>query len=178
MIETNPYQAYADETILNGSPLALVVALYEGAIESSANARKYLAAGDIPARTKAITKLNNILAELMRSLDDEKGGKLSSTLRGLYVYLQKRVIDAHFQKNPAPLVEVEKLLTILLEGWRVAKAKCDSTPLVTHPTNEMNGSLSTPSGPMRAPAEFQQDYGYHDTALSYSSYLSETTAAF
>ncbi len=127
MNEANPYKAYAEDTILNASPLGLVVALYEGAIEASVTARRYLAQGDIPARTKAINKLTNILTELMRSLDDEKGGEVSANLRRLYAYMHGRVLDAHLKKSAAPLEEVEKLLSIMLEGWRVANANFDPT---------------------------------------------------
>ena len=120
MTETHPYSAYNNDSILASSPLELVVALYEGAIQASINARQYLAAGDIPARTKAINKIVNILTELMLRLNDEKGGEISLNLRQLYIYIQGRVLEAHVKKTPAPLEEAEKLLTTMLDGWKQA----------------------------------------------------------
>jgi flagellar protein FliS len=125
MTDTNPYKVYADETILNTSPLGLVVALYEGAIDASVTARKCLEMNDIPGRTKAINKIVSILTELLIKLDDEKGGEISQNLRRLYIYIQGRVIEAHLHKAVAPLQEVEKLLLTVLDGWKQANAMQD-----------------------------------------------------
>jgi flagellar protein FliS len=163
MSETNPYKAYVDDTILNESPVGLVVALYEGAIESSATARKFMASGDIPARTKAINKTINIITELMRSLNDEKGGEVSVNLRRLYVYMQGRVIEAHTKKQQAPLEEVEKLLGTMLEGWKVANTKL-GLPAVQDVATAASASISMASQP---------DYGYSDPNLSYGGFFSE-----
>ena len=122
MTDISPYKVYADETILNTSPLGLVVALYEGAIDASVTARKCLEANDIPGRTKAINKMVSILTELLMNLDDEKGGEISQNLRRLYIYIQGRVIEAHLRKTAAPLEEVEKLLFTVLDGWKQANA--------------------------------------------------------
>jgi flagellar protein FliS len=122
MTDINPYKAYADESILNTSPLGLVVALYEGAIDASVTARKCLENNDIPARTKAVNKIVSILTELLMKLDDEKGGEISQNLRRLYIYIQGRVIEAHVRKSAKPLEEVERLLFTVLDGWKQAHA--------------------------------------------------------
>lgn len=167
MIETNPYRAYTDDSILNSDPIGLVIALYEGAIESSAAARNFLACKDIPSRTKAINKIIGILTELMRSLDDEKGGEISRNLRQLYVYIQGRVTEAHFRQDAAPLLEVEKLFSTMLEGWKGAKANDNAVPAI-HAT-----SLVIPA---RQSSIYQED----DTSTSdmpYSGYLPEMSEA-
>jgi flagellar protein FliS len=162
MTQNDPYSAYLEETILNESPVGLIVALYEGAIDACIAARKHLASGDIPARTKAINKIVNIITELTRSLNDEKGGDVSKNLRSLYLYMQGRVLEAHTKKNPAPLAEVEKLLSTMLEGWKVADAKLD-------PASSLNSAVPVPQVEM--PAHPQYDYGYADTAAGYGSYF-------
>lgn len=117
----NPYEAYKEDTILSSDPIGLIVAMYESAIDSCAIARTCLANKDIPGRTKAVNKICAIIGELMRALDDEKGGEISQNLRRLYVYIQGRVTEAHFRQTAAPLIEAEKLFATMLEGWKGAK---------------------------------------------------------
>jgi len=163
----DPYKVYVDESILNESPVGLIVALYEGAIETSAAARKHLASGDIPARTKAINKIVNILTELMRALDDEKGGQFSKNMRRLYLYLQGRVLEAQTKKKAAPLEEFERLMSTVLEGWKVAARKLDPAAGF----NATSHALASLNLPLETNTMAQHDYGYGDLSSPYSSYF-------
>jgi flagellar protein FliS len=167
MTESNPYKAYTDDTILNSDPIGLVIALYEGAIESSAAARTFLASKDIPARTKAINKLVNILTELMSSLNDEKGGDYSRNLRQLYVYIQGRVTEAHFRQDAAPLLEVEKLLSTMLEGWKGARVNYNSAPAV---------NATSVVVPSRQNSSYVEENAY-SSDMPYGGYLPEISEA-
>jgi flagellar protein FliS len=164
MINTNPYQAYAEDSILHASPLGLVVALYEGAIESSVTARKCLTDRDIPGRSKAINKIIGILTELLVALNDEKGGEVSKNLRRLYAYIQSRVIEAHQQQNAAPLEEVEKLLSTVLGGWKEAQSTFS-----TAPTQHAAPSLAS------RPAAQRYDDSDADVATPYGNYVWDTS---
>ena len=123
MVNSNPYQAYGEGNILSGDPAALVVALYEGAIEAVSQAKDCLENGDIAGRGKAITKAMNIVTELMACLDHRSGGELSNNLQRLYQYIHKRLFDAHARKQREPLDEVGNLLTTLLDGWKTVAAE-------------------------------------------------------
>jgi flagellar protein FliS len=167
MHENDPYKVYVADSILNESPVGLIVALYEGAIDASVTARKHLASGDIPARTKAINKLINILTELMRALDDEKGGEVSKNLRRLYLYMQGRAVEAQTRKAAKPLEEVERLMSTMLEGWKVAEAKLD--PVANF--NAAAQAAAVASRPMETGA-LPYDYGYGDSGgTSYGGYF-------
>lgn len=109
---------YAQSSLLEASPLQLVIALYEGAVSATEQAKAALASGEDMARSRAITKAVSILAELMCSLDVEKGGEISANLKRLYSYMQQRLLLAHATKSAEPMNEVVKLLSTLLESWR------------------------------------------------------------
>lgn len=129
MSYSDPYQAYAEGSLLNSDPVRLVISLYEGAIKSVQQARECLKAGDIWGRSRSITRGIQILAELMISLDHEKGGEVSQNLKRLYSYMQSRLLEAHAKKTEEPIAEVEQLLRTLLEGWQgVAELKQAELP--------------------------------------------------
>jgi len=147
--------------------VGLVVAVYEGAIGTAVAARKHLASGDIPARTKAINKIFNILTELIRALDDEKGGQISKNLRRLYLYMQGRVLQAQTKKKAAPLEEFERLMSTVLEGWKVAEQKLD--PAASF--NATSHAIASLHLPLETSTLAQHDYGYGDLRSPYSSYF-------
>ena len=95
--------------------------MYEAAIQRTQDARRFLESGDVWARARAITRASNILLELRASLKPEAGA-IAGRLDRLYRYMQKRLQDAHIKKSTEPLMEVEKILTNLLEAWRKVEA--------------------------------------------------------
>ncbi|HEY4361720.1 MAG TPA: flagellar export chaperone FliS [Bryobacteraceae bacterium] len=117
---TNIYDTYLEAEVLGADPIKLVHMLYRGAGEAVAAARRHLAAGDIRQRSRQITKVWEILFELSRSLDHERGADISRRLSELYTYMQRRLLEANAQQSDAPLAEVESLLATLSEAWASA----------------------------------------------------------
>ena len=103
---------------MGADPVKLIHLLYRGAIDSVGAARRSLAAGDIAQRSRQIQKAWDILQELNQSLDRERAGSLGIQLTALYVYTQRRLIEANIRQTDGPLAEVEMLLGTLAEGWR------------------------------------------------------------
>ncbi|MGD0364048.1 MAG: flagellar export chaperone FliS [Bryobacteraceae bacterium] len=112
-----PQDAYLESQILTADPLELVSMLYRAAGDATRSAKAHLAAGRIPERSHQITKAHAVLSQLCGSLDHTRGGTLSRGLARLYDYMQRRLLEANQNQTIDPLVEVEKLLTTLLEGW-------------------------------------------------------------
>jgi len=114
-------ESYVETRILSASPIELVAMLYDGAISAVRDARRWLAAGDIAQRSCAITKAWEILAELIQTLDRERGGELSLRLAQLYDYIQRRLMEANIQQSDKPLAEVLGLLSTMAESWHVLR---------------------------------------------------------
>src|SRR5262245_21495900 len=111
------YQYHMEDEVLGAPSLQLVQMLYRGALDSIASARRYLRLGDIRARSRAVDKAMAIVTELSLSLNHRDGGDLSRRLAELYGYVQRRLIEANTQQADPPLAEVERLMSMLLEGW-------------------------------------------------------------
>ena len=116
-MQTNGYQSYFENELRETSPLGLVLMLYRAALDAIGCARRHVRAGDIAARSRAISKAMAIVTELSLSLNQPEGGELSRNLAGLYAYSEKLLIQANFEQREGPLEEVERLLSTLLEGW-------------------------------------------------------------
>lgn len=125
---SNAHDVYLESRVLSADGVELVQILYQAGIEAVEQARQRLKEGDIAARTKQINKACAILGELAASLDHEAGGDLSRTLLELYDYMVRRLVEANFQQADAPLAEVSKLLTTVLEGWMKCKTAVPGRP--------------------------------------------------
>jgi flagellar protein FliS len=112
-----PINIYEENRILSASPLGLVKILYTAATRAVQNARQQLRAGDIAARSREITKAQEILLELASSVDPSKAQEFSERLLALYDYMQARLIEANMEQRDGPLALVDSLLHTLQEAW-------------------------------------------------------------
>ncbi len=115
--------AYFESKILTADPARLIGLLYEAAIDSVSAARHHLAAGDVAARSAAISRATAIICELGRSLDHDRGGSISRSLGELYEYLQRRLLEANLKQAEEPLAEALGLLSTLAEAWGGVQAQ-------------------------------------------------------
>jgi len=108
---------YLENRVLAADAVELVHILYEHAIVQVSKARAALAAGDILARSQAVTKTLAILGELEGSLNHEAGGSISQNLANLYRYMRRRMLEGSVKQQDQALGEVASLLQTLDEGW-------------------------------------------------------------
>jgi flagellar protein FliS len=113
----NANDTYLENRVLSADPIELVRMLYQAADGAVRAARGHLAAGDIAARSNAIGRACDILAELTGSLDRDRGGEIADRLAQLYDYITRRLVEANTLQQDAPLAEVLGLLGTLAEAW-------------------------------------------------------------
>jgi flagellar protein FliS len=112
-----PINTYEENRILSASPLELVRILYTAGKRAVQNARQNLRDGNITARSREISKAQEILLELAASVDPRKAPEFAERLLALYDYMQGRLIAANMEQKDEPLAVVESLLNTLQEGW-------------------------------------------------------------
>jgi flagellar protein FliS len=117
---TNAYAVVGLETgVAAANPHKLVLMLFEGALVSLADARKYMQQKDIAKKGKSISKAIQIIDEgLKLSLDDKAGGVIAANLKELYDYMCRRLLFAHVRNEIDPINEVHGLLSQLKEAWQ------------------------------------------------------------
>ena|SRR5882762_9844063 len=109
---------YLEEKILTASPLELIQILYDAAGDRVRAARLYLKEGDALARSRAVSKAQDVLTELTLALNSKEGEASSATFSAIYSYLRKRLFDAHMHQSDAIFAEVEATLAAMAQNWR------------------------------------------------------------
>lgn len=116
----NPYAQYKNTQIQTATPGQLILLLYEGAIKFNKLAKLSIEKKNIMDANKYILKVQDIISELMSSLDMKSGADIAENLYSLYDYMMSKLVDANLQKDIKSLDEVEELLEELRDSWRVA----------------------------------------------------------
>lgn len=125
MKSMDPADSYKETQIKTATPGKLIVMLYDGAIKFINLALSHLDKKHtgFEKASNYIIKAQDIVTELMVSLDFDKGGQIAKNLFGLYLYMNRRLIEANIQKDIAILNEVKNLLSQLRSAWQTAAQK-------------------------------------------------------
>jgi len=115
----DPLNAYKETQIKTANQIRLIVMLYDGAIRHVNLALDAFQEGHrrFDVINGHLISAQDILSELMASLDFEKGGAIAKNLFSLYSFMNRRLMDGNLKKDPAPLHEVRKMLGELREAW-------------------------------------------------------------
>jgi flagellar protein FliS len=105
--------------------------LYDGAIKFLNIAIENMNPKTFDVVNNNILKAQDILTELLVSLNMKEGGEVSKNLSSLYLYFKKKLLEANIQKDPELVKEVVTLLKELRDAWdkiSAKEAKGDSQP--------------------------------------------------
>ncbi len=86
--------AYRERDVLTASPARLVVLVYDHVIANLTRANLMRAPDKTEIRLEAIAKAREGIAELLVTLDTERGGDIGRQLGSLYTYMLTELVDA------------------------------------------------------------------------------------
>jgi flagellar secretion chaperone FliS len=113
------YQQYQRTQTQTASPGELIVMMYGGAIRFLTVSQQKIEAGDTEAAHKSLVRAQEILLELMISVDTSVG-PVARNLFDLYEFMHRHLVEANVKKNAAMVGEVATLMRELLQSWEQA----------------------------------------------------------
>jgi flagellar protein FliS len=149
---------YVETRILSAHPVEIVAMLYEVAIESLNEAIGHLKTGDRRARSKAVTRAEEAIQELLFALDHSVFPSFSRTTAGLYQYALSRMVAGHAKESEAAFQEALTVLKPLGSAWAEVKTqicnepKAAEAPAVEHPQAPDSEVFSDPYSAYRQSA--------------------------
>lgn len=125
MAYSNASQTYKQTAIKTASQGQLIVMLYDEAVKQLTRAIELLELNRTekkdPARFeligKSIMKTEEILTELMISLDFEQGGEISKNLFSLYTWFNRELVEANINQDINRIITVRDMLSDLRNTW-------------------------------------------------------------
>ena len=127
------HRDYIESRILSAHPVEIVHMLYGVAMENLNAAISYLKSGDALGRSKAVSKAEEAVQELVLALDHSVGAPFTRTLADLYAYVLEQIIKGHARQSEQAFREALAILSTLSAAWSEVKAKV--VPDHVGPTN-------------------------------------------
>jgi flagellar protein FliS len=112
------YQTYQQNSMQTASPGELTLMLYNGCLKFIKLAKQGIEEGNIEQRNLNIIKSQDIIRELMVTLDMDV--ELSNNLMQLYDYLLNRLVQANIKSDLSILNEVEEFIVEFRDTWKEA----------------------------------------------------------
>ncbi|HLI47937.1 MAG TPA: flagellar export chaperone FliS [Chthonomonas sp.] len=119
----NRNHRYRKTQIETASPAQLVLLLYEGAIRFCDQALEAMAQKNLTAQHANLVKAQEIIGELIGSLNQEAGGELAVNLRRIYLYMLEQLVLANLYDKQEGVQLVRDMLQSLHDAWAEAAQK-------------------------------------------------------
>jgi flagellar protein FliS len=131
-------QSYLEMKVKTASPIQLVVMLYDKAIVCLNTAIEYINKKSIKFDiiNNNIIRAQDIVSELMLSLDFEQGGDIAQNLFAIYDFCMKEMIDGNIKKDPKLLSNVVSILSELRTAWAELEKKDNGNQKIKNDTSE------------------------------------------
>ncbi len=112
------HKQYKQVQIKTANKGKLVVMLYQGCIKFLRLAKKTIEEDDIESSNNYIIRSQDIISELMNTLDMERGGEIANNLYQLYDFMNRKLIEANVNKDIEKIEVVEDMMLELLDSWK------------------------------------------------------------
>jgi flagellar protein FliS len=116
---SDPVRSYKETQIKTATPSRLVVMLYDGALKYLGLAMEALGASHqrYDRASEYLIRTQDIITELMVSLDFDQGREIARNLFNLYLWMNRQLLQGNISKSCEPLEQVKKLLAELRGVW-------------------------------------------------------------
>lgn len=117
------HQTYRRMQTATATPGELIALLYDALVRNLTRAESGLETRDLEQAHAALLKAQDIVLELISSLDtraDGETGQMARQMAPLYEYMYHRLLDASVHKDAEPVAEVRRLVQPVREAWRFA----------------------------------------------------------
>ncbi|WP_249871313.1 flagellar export chaperone FliS [Oceanobacillus saliphilus] len=116
MAANKAYQTYQNNSVNTASGGELTLMLYNGCMKFIKQAIKDMNDKNYEAKNKNIQKAQNIIQELMITLDPKVA--ISEQILPLYEFMQFQLKEANIKNDPAKLEEVLVFVTEFRDTWK------------------------------------------------------------
>lgn len=109
------YQQAQFQTVDRGQ---LLLMMFDGGDRFLSQAEQKLTGGDVPGFLNALGRAQAVIAELLSTLDHQKGGDIARNLERLYRFMLDHLLEANLNKSSRHVLQVRRILGIIGGAYR------------------------------------------------------------
>lgn len=118
--QQNAFKTYHEDKIMTASPIELVILLYDEAIKQLKMAGFAMEENDIERTNNSLIKAQDIVSELVRSLDLKTN--IARELLEIYDFVLNTIMEINLKKDKEKLEPIIDILSELRSAWVEVKA--------------------------------------------------------
>ena len=118
MLRNQSYQAYQNNAVTTASGAQLTLMLYNGCVKFIQQGMKAMKDKQFEVKNKAIQRAQDIIQELMLTLDQEI--EISKQIMPLYEYIHYQLQQGNMKNDMASLEEALELVMEFRDTWKDA----------------------------------------------------------
>lgn len=108
---------YLENEVMSRSPEWLVPLVYEALLTSLRRAAVHIENGDIEGKAVSLARAGALVAELMATLDRDKGGEIAERLSSLYAYFSLEIMNIGRSLDHTALARLIAMVDELHDAW-------------------------------------------------------------
>lgn len=145
MAYTQPYSAYKETAVKTAGQGKLIVMLYEAILKELKAAVSLYSTDDsiqsnvIETYHNRLLKAQQIITELMISLDMHRGGEIAQNLMSLYSFFNRELMNVSLNHDKGKLIAIQNLVGELHSSWAVAITQAPEVMTRQSPSLDING---------------------------------------
>ena len=118
----NRLDAYKETHIKTASGGKLILMIYNEAVRQLEIALESIEnkSNKLESASNSIIKTQDLITELIVSLDFEKGGEIANSLFSLYMFFNKQLMEANLNKDVEIIKNIKTYLVDLKSAWTQA----------------------------------------------------------
>ena len=150
MYGKNAHAAYQSVQVTTTDRGRLLLMMYEGAIKFLRQSKAGLDAGDITKFCRFLSKGQAIIAELMNTLDFDKGGTIARDLDRLYDFMLFYLTEANLYRDGKRITKVIGLLDTIYSAYKdIIEGDRQQATVAVAPTTEAKPEEKKPEAGRR-----------------------------
>ncbi|MFH1264857.1 MAG: flagellar export chaperone FliS [Planctomycetota bacterium] len=146
----SPRDRYLETEVTTATPQKRQLMLIQGAIRFIERARAHWRAEEDEAAHECLVRVQQIVTEMLSSLNHEIAPELSKRVASLYLFVFRTLVDANLRRNEAKLDDALKVLEPQREAWQGVCKELEST--TAQENQAAVASFSQQDSPLRAPS--------------------------
>lgn len=149
---SNPHDAYKSTQVETASREQILLMLYDGCIKYMEQARDTMAEEQFERSHQKLIKAQDIVTELMASLEMDVGGQIAEDLYNLYDYVLHNLVQANVEKNVNRIESVLPVMRDLFDTWTEVIEEKGMTLEKARRQHRNRPSNDPPSGGVSSPS--------------------------
>ena len=111
-------KTYIESEVATATPQKIQLLLVEAAIKNIHRAKRFWETNDLEGAFQSLTRVQDIVVEILSSLDMKSSPEIAQSLAAIYVFIFRKTVATRGPEDMASLDDALKVLMVERQSWK------------------------------------------------------------